>query len=269
MILLHASTLPMYADCPRRSATRIIWRLLADHGYVFQPRLQNIGAAVGHGLHSSAAHLANVKLSGERPAEKHLAEGVEMGIAGLHEEVKDGVEFDNTTTTVNDAEKQIITLSQSVLYDIIPGLDIVTCDPPPLRATIEGLEFTGRWDIEEPDGIDDYKSGTAMRPCHAQLGGYSLLRKSAGKDRAQRLTQIYLPRVPVKKAYPGATRINYNVDVCENVAYSTIKHIVHDIRNFEKSGSPQVFLANPCSMLCGSKYCAAWGTEWCEFGRGK
>jgi hypothetical protein len=268
MITLHASTLPYYADCPRRSAIRIIPRLLEAQGYVFQRQQPNIGAAIGHGTHAAAAHLAAVKLLGEQPAENHLKNGIELGISGFREEIKDGVSFDGTTTTTNEAEKQIITLSTSVLYEIMPALNIVTSEPPPLRAAMQGIEFTGRWDIEEPDGIDDYKTGTSARACHAQLGGYSLLRTSNGREKSKRLTQIYLPRVSVKKQYPGAQRINYDVDICETTAYNTIKHIVRDIRNFETTQSPQVFMANPCSVLCSQKFCAAFGTEWCEFGKG-
>lgn len=263
MIQIHCSTLPTYADCPRRAATRIVRKQIIAAGYDLRVMLPGIGAAVGTGVHAAASYQAKEKMEGRSPMD-----GADLAIETFRKEIADGVTFDGTTPSANIAERQIEVLSVSVRQEILPRLNPVSVEPDGMTAAWDGVELSGRWDIEEPDGIDDYKTGTKMRPAHAQLGGYSLLRKSYGKPQATRLTVIHLPRVPVKKTYPGASSVNYDVGVCENAAFVAIKHIIRDIKNFEASQSPDVFLCNPASMLCSPNYCSAYGTDWCEISKG-
>jgi hypothetical protein len=54
---------------------------------------------------------------------------------------------------------------------------------------------------------------------------------------------------------------------CENVAMSLIRKLERDYKEFLETGDPNTFLANPASMLCSEKYCPAWGTGFCQFGR--
>jgi hypothetical protein len=231
-------------------------------GYILNIMPPSIGAAVGTGVHAAAAYQAKEKMAGRDSSDGH-----ELGIETYLKETTDGVIFDTTTTSNNDAFRQIQTLSASVKYEIIPNVSPVSVEPEGMSAAWEGIELCGRWDLEEPDGIDDYKSGK-LRPAHAQLGGYSLLRKSHGKPRPERLTVFHLPRVSIKKTYPGSAKYNYSVDVCERAAFTTLQHIIRDIKNFQASQEPAAFQANPMSMLCSPKHCSAFGTDFCEITKG-
>jgi hypothetical protein len=269
MIKIHASMLSGYFDCPRRAATRIIKSDIVSAGYVLNAPAVGIGAAVGRGCHTVAAHLARVKMSGEMPGAPDLSAGVEQGIIEYRDEIKGGVEYDGITAGNNEAERQIQIIGAAVLYDIMPLVNPVSVEPAELSARVNDMEFVGHWDVENPDGIDDYKTGAKLRPAHAQMGGYSLLRATHKKQRAEKLRVFYLPRVSPKKSFPGAQVIVYAPSVCEKAAVSTINHIQNDIKNYQKTGSPWAFPANPNSMICSKKYCTAYGTEWCGLTGGR
>lgn len=263
MIKIRASSLPSYADCPRRASCGIVSQAIADAGYTVKPNRAGIGAAVGIGFHESAAHISTEKMvRGAVPAK--LDDAIEKGIVKYHEEIADGVEFDATTDSNNTAEKQIIRITRCFASDVITNITPVNIEVRRIAPLSDDFELTGRLDAEtDSDEITDWKSGARRPVALAQMGGYSLLRRTVTETAAQSLSLFHLPRTNIKKVYPGATRIEYPVDVAEREAYIVSSYIMRDVRAFLKTGNPNVFACNAMSMMCSEKYCRAFGTDYC------
>jgi hypothetical protein len=192
-----------------------------------------------------------------------LADVEGRALARLKEGVAEGVVWDTTTGNGNDAERQVRTLSKSFVTEVAPNIAPQAIERRRRAQFLENVIISGQSDAEETDAINDWKCGKMLGNYHGQLGAYSLLRRGEGAG-VTRLSLWHLPRVPVKKPYPGAYRHNVDVDIAERAAWATIQHIIRDVRQFLATRDPWSFAANPSSVICGDKYCRAYGTPWCE-----
>lgn len=227
-------------------------------------RLQpGIGAAVGTGVHAGACYQLEVKMKTGEIGD--LKESIEVGIVTLRDETKDGTTYDATTGNMNDAERQIGILVNAYREQVAPGIMPAGLEIQRAASLNNIVEVSGRTDVETIEGdLGDTKTGSRLQHYGAQLGGYSLLRRSNGAAQPRLAFIDYLPRVPVKKAFPGACRFFYDVNTCESQAFGVIKGIVAAVKNFEKTGDPWAFGANPMSAMCSDKYCPAYGTQFCD-----
>lgn len=255
--MIRASSLPGYADCARRWAARAMQRQLADAGFAVRELPPGIGAATGTATHAGAARVVY---------QNHNSDPSEIGIETLHNVIADGVIYDDTSPNLADAEKQVV--RQIAAYDLgiarsLPGGARV--EELMTATTASGAEITGHADVilDDQGTIRDLKTGRVSRANGAQYGCYSLLHRSTG-GHCTRLVEDYVRRVPVKKAQPPAVSIEYDVAVAERTAKAIIKRIIRDVAEFNESGEPDAFVANPQSMMCGDKYCPAHGTRFCQ-----
>ena len=263
-IQIHASTLPSYSDCPRRAAAKSFGRLVMDAGFEFQKSPAGIGAAIGTAVHKAADHILQQKIKTDTLG--NIREAVEIGIDRFKKEISDGVVWDSTTENQNSAEKQIDRLSNSFYSEVAPIVKPKNTEINYRAVISEGFELTGRIDLEENnESIHDWKTGAVLRPYHGQMGGYSLLKKSVALI-PENLIIHYLPRVSIKKNYPGAQHIQYDRAMCERAAWSILQIIIRDIKNFQRTQNPWSFAANPMSVLCSEKFCPAYKTQFCEMG---
>jgi hypothetical protein len=263
-IEIHASTLPSYADCPRRSAAKAFGRLVTDAGYEFRKSPAGIGAAVGTAVHAAADHIMQEKIKTDVLGD--IVNAIEIGVEGFKKEISDGVVWDTTTENQNSAEKQIIRLLGSFYSEVAPLIKPKSTEINYRAAIADGFELTGRIDLEDLDeSVHDWKTGSILKPYHGQMGTYSLLKKSVSLI-PKELVIHYLPRVSIKKNYPGAQRIPYDRALCERAAWSILQIIIRDIKNFQRTQNPWSFAANPMSMLCSEKFCPAYKTQFCEMG---
>lgn len=264
-INIRCSMLSSYADCPRRAAAKQWRENITECGFALRELSPSAGAGVGHGFHSAARYIMECKRdTGMLP---RISDPVDLAVEEYRRETETGVIYDNTTTSRNDAEKQISVITGVFLNGVAPSLRPVEIEKHRAALAETGFELTGTCDLEtEENTIDDYKTGAKANPCQPQLGAYSLQRKSETKQKPAALRQIHIPRVSVKKPHPGPSVIVYDVDLCELAAHYTIRRVIADMKRFLESGSPWSFDANPMSMMCSDKYCPAWGTEWCELG---
>lgn len=265
MIYIRASILPMYFDCPRRSASQLFGREVESFDYKLKWVPKGIAAIVGTAAHESAGHVVdNLVDRGDRGK---LGDATEKGIVRYRQEFEKGAEFDDTTPNNNHAEKQIGMLARSYFHEIAPGLDLVSVEREiKLKAQVDrDTVISGHIDYNSEETIRDLKTG---RPGGylSQLGGYSLLRNSNGYNKAGALYIDHLPRTPIAKAYPGARVIRADRFLCEEAAYSVIVAIQNSYNDFMKSGKAWAFPANPKSMLCNPKYCRAYDTKFCKLG---
>jgi hypothetical protein len=272
MIKIRSSILPEYHDCARRSAAVILRTELHGMGYELRQRSRVISGCVGHALHAIQKTALISKANGIDPEKKTC---FNYGVSEFGIEIADGVDWDDVTQNTNAALKQLQRMSAAFFEDVLPSLDPAVDAVGPIieryrSATLsDTFETGGSMDYELiNDDIGDTKTGKSGDGYEAQLGCYSLLKKANTGTGARKLFIEHVPRVPISKPYPGAERIVYNTELCETVAYMTLKAIMRDIRNFQETQSPWCFPCNRSSMLCSQKFCTAHGTSFCELTRG-
>lgn len=261
MILIHCSTLPGYNDCPRRAATRICWDMVKDSGISLATERPKIYTAVGNGCHLGSAAMARRKIT----APPTLDEGQTVALAKLREDARVGVEFDEVTTNIGVAEKQVLRMVASFHADILPRFAPREIELKRQVRIDDEFGLIGTYDLDTTeDDLYDWKFGSVWRSCRAQLGGYSIMRRAYLGVVSRGLIGCHVPRVAIKKPQPLPETAAYEVDQSERMAADVIATIMRDVRAFQKSGNSACFPANPMSMICSPKYCRAYKTEWCK-----
>lgn len=273
MINLRASMLPSFPDCPRRSAAKQWPDMIVSAGYELRQLERPIGTAVGDGGHEIARLSCIAKRDGIALSEY---DAIDAGIEKFRDSAATGAIYDETTSSRNDAEKQVQRVGTDFIHTVLPQVapNIIECKDREnalvQRAALIGNDvmITMHPDLETVDNtIEDWKFGKLFPYCIPQLGGYSLGKQSNGSAKPDKLRMWHLPRVSLKKTYPGAQVYKYDVALCEKAAFAAILLIVSQVRKFQQSNNAWAFPANPMSMLCSDKYCPAWGTNFCEVGK--
>lgn len=260
MITIRPSSLTSYSDCPRRTIARTMPLLVEDAGFKLREVASHIGANVGTGTHAAVAHFLIVKMKTGTLGTAEAAE--DAGIASLREEAKKGVMFDETTPDLNTGEKQIRRQADAYRRLIAPHVEPVMVEER-LEAQFGDLFLiSGQVDVAT-DGIRDLKTGKHHSIHMPQLGAYSLLLKAHGQE-SKFIIEDYVPRGPLNKEQGDPISTKYDAALTERVAKSTILRMARDVKEFQESGDPLVFAANPSSMLCSAKFCSAHGTKWCQ-----
>ncbi len=273
--IIRPSSLPSWDDCSRRVAAQLFRPLILSAGYELRMLDTNVGAIVGRATHSAAAHMLKTKiadgtLGSEEDAGACAIEAYEENLS------EGGVIWDEVTTGRNDGERQVLRMVRSYREQIAPGIE-----PEAVERRLEcdlgdGFVLSGRPDQvvrEFNGGIRDLKTGKGLRANGTQYGSYSLLVRSHG-GRVQRLIEDFVPRVRLRQPQPRPQSVGYNIAACENAAAQTIQDMKSSVENFVRrlqSGrqAPEgAFRANPMSMLCSDRYCAAWGTTFCRLHKG-
>jgi hypothetical protein len=279
--IIRCSALTGWPDCPRRGAARLFWREIEAAGYRLRHTARSIGALIGTSVHRAAAvALGEKAYSGSLPPESVVTDAA---AETLHDGFKSGeaIAYDSgprgVTSNRQQAERQTLGMSQAYHRQIAPQVEPIMSEQR-LEAEIEpGLILSGQPDIicREPAAVRDLKTGVRPGGTHAgQIGGYALLAHSNDID-IEVAAVDFIQRVPAHKPQPDPVTKPVLVQLAESTAASVIKHIAGDLQTFRHGdaerriapGDPAAFLANPNSMLCGEKWCPAWGTEFCHEGR--
>ena len=268
--MVRASALPGWNDCARREGARLFPELIEAAGYTLCRRPNTVGASVGSSVHAGARYTMESKLAtGDIGNE---TEADQRALETMKSEIEAECQWDQVTRDPNTAEQQIVRMLRAFRDDAAPRLNPATVEER-LEADLgDGFTVTGKKDMlcRTPDGIDDLKTGTQQRPNGAQYGGYSLIDRAHGRT-IDALNEIFIPRATLKKPQPEPTFIPYDVQACEVQAAATLDDMKRSIADFHARaagsapGEPAAaFRANPMSMLCGEKYCPAFGTDFCR-----
>lgn len=269
-IIARPSSLPMWGDCARRSAARLFRPLIEAAGYQLRTLEHHVGASVGTGVHRSAAVSLEAKMTtGELGSED---DAISAGIADFNEQVAEGVIWDPTTSTKNDGQKQIARMAKTYRAKVAPKIDPISVERRLEARVSERMVLSGQSDVlcREPDAIRDLKTGKVQRANGSQYGAYSLIQRSHGEGSVSRLIEDYIRRSSLRNPQPEPESLEYDVRAAENEAREILRDIERSLAEFERrlsSGDlpPEgAFMANPQSMLCSDKYCAAWGTNFCR-----
>jgi hypothetical protein len=275
-VVVRASTLSGWPDCPRRGAARLLWREVAEAGFELRRTPRGIGAAVGSAVHAAAEITLREKAkTGALPPASFA---IEVADASLIEQLAEGETlFDQMTPNRSDALHQAIGMARAYHRQVAPQVEPIIVEERLEADIAPGLVLSGQADVvaREPETVRDLKSGVRPqpRPAAPQLGSYSLLARSNGLD-IKKLAIDYLQRVSIRKPQPAATVALVAIAAAETAATSILKHIAGDLKTFREGdrerrllpGDPWAFMANPASILCGPKYCPAYATEFCHEG---
>lgn len=260
---IRCSSLPTYADCARRMVGRSFDWLVQDAGFKLREIGANIGSATGTATHAAAAYMLQEKI--DNGGLGNVTEMEQIGVQSLEESIKYGVAWDATTPNLDIGTKQVIRQSRVYRGQVAPKLTPINVEVRLEASTPSGNVLSGQTDnISEAVGtaLHDLKTGVKARANMLQYGLYALLR-AAHRLPTDAIVEDYIKRVGYHKEQPDAQRIEYPVDEAKRTASFVLKRLEDDLGEFQQTGNPLVFMANPASMLCSEKWCSAWGTKFC------
>lgn len=265
---LRASLLELFNDCARLAAARMIPKEIADAGYTMRQLPGSVGRSIGTAVHAGLAVAMQAKKDGNDP----FAIGAEVRDAAMESLARNtahGCVWDDTSPRMDAAQFQTSRMLKSLAPIIRKSKPVLVEEL--LTAQIGDITLTGHPDwVDAARIIPDLKTGVQERPHWAQFGAYSFLVRSQAEPvipSVRACAAIQVKRAPRTKPQPAPIVKRYDVTACETAALATIKRVERDVTAFRETGDPESFAPNPMTMLCGDKYCSAWGTDWCAYGR--
>lgn len=269
-LVIRASSVSTYPDCPRRWAARHLKREIIAAGYDLNALPNGIGAAVGTSVHAAGALILMEKAStGRLPP---VSVGTDCAVEMIRSGIREGVMWDQTTGNLNAAEQQVVRMTRAYAVGVAPKVEPILVETR-LEAQISPeLLITGQQDVlaREPDKIRDLKTG--RRGNHKpQLGVYALLARTHGYE-VKGIAEDFIERAAISKPQPDPVSFVHDLAGAESAAWAVIRHIQSDLKVWREGASemglepldPWAFAANPNSRTCSAKYCPAHGTAFCR-----
>jgi hypothetical protein len=273
--VIRASALSGYPDCNRRGAARLFRKEIEAAGFTLRSPPRGVGAAIGTAVHNAARMvLDDLARRGALPPASRAIDCAQDTLAG---ELISEVTYDAATMNRGEAFHQAASMTGAYHRVIAPQVHPILVEERLEAEIAPGLVLSGAPDIvaREPGAIRDTKSGSRKHPgTHApQIGAYSLLARTRGLE-IEVAAVDYLQRVHPGKAQPDPVSKPVPIAPAETAAANIIRHIEGDLRTFREGdperrilpGDPWAFQANPSSILCSPKYCAAFNTDFCREG---
>lgn len=265
-LVIRASSLPTWADCPRRWLATTRRRLVQEFGHRLNEERVSIGAPCGSGTHAGAAELWRGYLdSGTDFAPLPRAE--ERAIAEF--EARLGEEptiFDNTTPDRDSAHFVIRKMLKAYREHQPRDREPVAVEHELIADLGEGWFLVGHCDLFAYQPrlhiLDDLKTGVLRPTPTAQLGGYAGMLQAEGRPPDQ-ATMTYVRRTRRTADQPPPLKVRFDPVLCQRVASRAVKAIRREVDGFHEDGDLLRFPANTSSTLCGAKYCPAFGTSAC------
>lgn len=272
--VIRASSLTGYMDCSRRSAISMFRKEIEAAGYKLHRLPNSIASAIGTGVHAGAAMSLQEKAkAGALPP---LSVATDAAMESLKEKVAEGVIFEakGTAQHFGHAEQHVLRMTEAYHRVIAPKVEPIIVETRLEAEVAPGVILSGQADVvaREPGKARDLKTTTVVGKTHnPQIGAYSLLARTNGIDvKGAAIDEI--ERTALKNPQPDPTTTEYDIELVETAASRVLGHIMNDLRVFREGdheqriqpGDPWAFPANPASKLCGPKYCAAFGTDWCR-----
>lgn len=280
VVVVRASSLSQYCDCPRRQAAKMFPVLIRAAGFELRQLDRGIAASIGTAVHRSAAVILDEKARTGNlpPADVATDAAIEM----LHADMAEGVGYDDPvrgiTRTAAEAELQTRRMAAAYRTEIAPTVDPLIVEQR-LEAQVTPLiVLSGQADLvaREPGRVLDLKTGGKLGSHNPQVGAYALLARTPrdGHPDGIEINEAgidFIQRVPARKPQPPAVRVRLDVATVENAAIHVLRHIEDDLRVFMEGdpqrkilpGDPWSFPSNPNSVLCSRKWCSAHSTPFC------
>lgn len=230
-------------------------------------RPQHVGAAVGSATHRGAEHImTEFQRTGELGGEERVRAGREAALDRLSEDLGAGeMTYDSTTTGPNGATEAVGKLIPAYHASIDPAVPPFLVEAGLSMTIADTIVVTGHvdlWFIDET--LEDLKTGRRYPAASSQYGCYSLLARANGHNVKPTFRQRYLPRVAAGKPQPAPVITDLPQGALERQALATAKAVKRSVEEFQRTGDPDSFLANPQTWLCSNRFCPAFGSKWCD-----
>ena len=268
---IRPSSLTTWADCARRAAARQLSAEIQAAGYTLRQEARtHVGAAVGSGVHASAAYTLETKRqTGEIGA---ASEAEDRAIQEFDARAQFGLGWDAVTDNVSTAKKQVVRMSKAFRTHLAPVIEPILVETRLVADVGDGWSLSGQLDTlnGDPDSaLRDLKTGARQRGNGVQYGAYTMLFRGHGYQ-VSRISEDFLPRVRLDKEQPAPIPTAIDLQAAIYDAWEIIDEIkrttaVFQTRLADPNGRPPhaAFKANPASQMCGEKWCSAWGTKFC------
>jgi len=270
-IVIRASYLSQYPDCPRRTAARIFRSEIEAAGFRLREVIRGVGAAIGSAVHTGAATILKEKARIGRMPSSDL--GLDAARDQLRSMSHEGIVYDEMSRKLGDAEAAALRMTAIYRDTLAPFIDPMLVEERLEARAGAGLILSGQSDViaREPGSIRDLKTGKSIGFNRPQIGAYSLLAR-ARELNITRAVIDFIRRVGNRQEQPPPISIEHDVDEVESAAANVLRAMNNDFRAFREGdsrrqiqpGDPWAFLANPQSKLCSPDYCSAWGTDFCK-----
>lgn len=269
-VIIRASSLPEFRDCPRRAAARAWPDMLKRFGFELAnagsgPKTHHVGALIGTAAHAGFAELL---IQQRDQIALDVGEAERVAREKWTQEVKKGdlVSYDDTTEHIGMAHEQIFQMLQEFAVTVAPYSKPVLIEHQWIVDAGHGFELSGTIDeLDYVERLEDHKTGAREPSAPEQMGGYALLAETEG-HRVRWLRLNWVPRMTINKPQRTTVYKPYEVEPCKKEAYAVIKDIKGSVKAFQKTGRPQIFGANPRSMRCKARYCPVFNTPFCDMG---
>lgn len=268
-IIIRPSSLTAYLDCSRRAIAGLFPGAIKDAGFDLRDTGRNIGACIGTSVHKAAWYTLDQKIrtGGSIGTDE---DAIDAGVTTFREEIEDGVRWDESARNANEGDQHIIRMTKMYRHRLVKEINPLSIEER-LEASFEGVIISGQKDVltREPNDLRDLKTGKAKTSHAAQLGAYSLIERSHGRE-VMGVKEDFLQRVSLRRPQPEPVTLTYDIGTAENLALEVIEQIQSDVAEFQERLSTgrrppeNAFRPNPSSMLCSDKYCPAWGTNFCR-----
>lgn len=267
LITIRSSALPIWNDCPRRSAARLIRADIEASGIRLAAESRSIGAIIGTATHAAAAwtlgeRMANGGMGSEGAATDIAIQSIRADV----QQTETPVVWDDRTQNIKGAEQAVVRQVAQYRKDVAAKVEPVLVEYQ-MQADWGPIRLTGKIDLVEAmaggdRGLRDIKGGRT-RPNAAQYGSYSLLLKANGQE-VSRIIEDGIPRVHGARPQPPVISRQIDRALAEVMAKEALAVIHGQLAAWKAKRLPTAFPANPNSALCSKKYCSAWGTAWCN-----
>lgn len=273
--IIRPSSLSSWPDCPRRAAAGSYSKEIEAAGWSLRALPHNVAASVGTATHKATAVMLEEKMAG-RYGQGTVTAAEQAGVEAFDEIVREGLTWDATSPNADTAQQQIVRMSRTYATHLVPVIQPIAVEERLDVDAGDGFILSGQSDAmaREPGRVRDTKTGTVHRVHSGQLGAYSIIQHSHGRD-VRSATVDFIKRVSIRKDQPPPVVSEYGIDEIVAVALSRIARVKAEVTEFrrrlEAGDSPPEFAfdTNPMSMLCSEKFCPAWGTNWCAEWRWK
>ncbi|MCL1826436.1 MAG: PD-(D/E)XK nuclease family protein [Candidatus Cloacimonetes bacterium] len=261
---IRASSLPAYNDCPRRAIARLFRNDIENAGYKLRDIKPNIGAILG-----TSTHFYIEKYFQARIDKIEFQNPIDEVMSNLQDNIKEGVETDDTTPNIDVAKMQIERMAKAYIEGIGKFIEPVAVELNVSAEINDEWQVTGHIDLvcQGKTGvyIRDLKTGAVVRSHHAQLGAYSLLYRSEYPDiKVEGIAIDFVKRIPKTRSQETPKTTEYDVHLSEQTAYATINRIIRNFADFQKdTKNVNAFAENPMSLLCSERFCPAFSTAFC------